>query len=86
MLVDKVVSVFDTLQVGLEAILSHFEHLLLNAEVAQVLSSVSDEVVSLLLLLFSNLLPNDFFMIATLLSQVIRCLLLTRQVDQIALL
>ena len=86
MLVDEIVSVFDTLQVGLEAILSHFEHLLLNTEVAQVLSSVSDEVVPLLLLLFCNLLPNDFFMITTLLSQVIRCLLLTRQVDEIALL
>ena len=84
-LVDHVVSVLDTLQVGLEAFLPTFEHLLLDAEVAQVLGSVGDENVPLLLLLLGNLLPDDLLVVATLLRQVIRCLLLAGQVDEVAL-
>ena len=62
MFVDEVVSVFDLLKVSRKAILPTFEHLLLDAEVAQMFRSVSNKQLFLLLLLVSNLLCNDLLM------------------------
>jgi len=72
--------------VSLEAFLPPFEHRLLHSEIAQVLSSIDDEIVFLLLLLLIDLYSDHFFVHTALHIDVCCVLLLAHQVTEVALL